>query len=295
MFLTDFIEKVARVSKALTTKSPAYGHDFRYEAAHHPARYRGQHRVDYETCIGCDSCNKICPVNAITMKHLPFKKQNIVPEVNLSVCIFCGLCEDVCPTKPDKAIKLSGGRYDMLTGGWHEDQDDFWVHVNIPEEYIKSRLEAEEAARIAKEMKKKKMEAEKRKKEAAAAAAASSTDQPTDQATGQSNASDGQLDFLNEQVENRATEQPVKPSVSSEELGVRSEEQKSESSTEQPSNRATEQLKKDNAKKQASNVKRQTSTSNDQSSTPNAKKQTSNVKRRTTKNNPKPSPKGGKK
>ena len=171
MFLTDFIEKVVRVSKALTRKSPAYGHDYRYEAAHHPERYRGRHRIDYETCIGCDACNKICPVHAITMKHLPFKKQNIVPEVNLSVCIFCGLCEDVCPTKPEKSIVLSGGRYDMLTGGWHEDQDDFWVHVNIPEEYIKSRLEAEEAARVAKEMKQKKREAEKKKAAEAAASA----------------------------------------------------------------------------------------------------------------------------
>jgi len=167
MFLTDFLSKVVRVSKALTRKSPAYGHDYRTEAAHHPARYRGQHRIDYETCIGCDACNKICPVHAITMKKLPFKKQNIVPEVNLSVCIFCGLCEDVCPTKPEKSIVLSGGRYDMLTGGWHEDQEEFWVHVNIPEEYIKSRLEAEEAVRVAKEMKRKKMEAQKRAQEKA--------------------------------------------------------------------------------------------------------------------------------
>ncbi|WP_457607713.1 4Fe-4S binding protein [Nitratifractor sp.] len=173
MFLTDFLSKVVRVSKALTTKSPAYGLDYRHETAHHPERYRGQHRVNYETCIGCDACNKICPVHAITMKKLSFKKQNIVPEVNLSVCIFCGLCEDVCPTKPEKSIVLSGGRYDMLTGGWHEDQEDFWVHVNIPEEYIKSRLEAEEAARVAKEMKKKKMEAEKRAKEKAAEAGSS--------------------------------------------------------------------------------------------------------------------------
>ncbi|WP_201351859.1 4Fe-4S binding protein [Hydrogenimonas urashimensis] len=160
MFLTDFIKKVIRVSKALSVKSPAYGHDYRFEAAHHPGRYRGQHRIDYETCIGCDACNKICPVHAITMKKLPFKKRNIVPEVNLSVCIFCGLCEDVCPTKPEKSIKLSGGRYDMLTGGWHESQEDFWVHVEIPESYIKSRLEAEEAARVAKELKQKKKEAQ---------------------------------------------------------------------------------------------------------------------------------------
>lgn len=163
MFVTDFIEKVARVSKALTTKSPAVP-DVHKHAVHHPDRYRGQHEIDYETCIGCDSCNKICPTNAIEMKKLPFKKQNIVPEVNLSVCIFCGLCEDVCPTKPKKSIKLSGGRYDMLTGGWHEDQDSFWVHVDIPQEYIKSRLEAEEADRVKKELAKKKREAEAKAK-----------------------------------------------------------------------------------------------------------------------------------
>jgi NADH-quinone oxidoreductase subunit I len=94
------------------------------------------------------------------MKHLPFKKQNIVPEVNLSVCIFCGLCEDVCPTKPKKSIILSGGRYDMITGGWHEDQEQFWVHVDIPQSYIDSRLEEEEAARVKKELAAKKRAAE---------------------------------------------------------------------------------------------------------------------------------------
>ena len=161
----DILNKTIRVAKALKTPSAATK-DVRHEAMHHPSRYRGEHRVDYETCIGCDSCNKICPTHAITMKHLPFKKQNIVPEVNLSVCIFCGLCEDVCPTKPHKSIVLSGGRYDMLSGGWHEDQDDFWVHVDIPQSYIDARLEAEEAARVKKELAAKKKAAEQKAKEA---------------------------------------------------------------------------------------------------------------------------------
>lgn len=164
MLLFDIAIKTLRVSKAIWSKSPAQV-DVRYEAMHHPARYRGEHRIDYETCIGCDACNKICPTHAITMKHLPFKKQNIVPEVNLSVCIFCGLCEDVCPTKPEKSIVLSGGRYDMLSGGWHADQDDFWVHVDIPQTYIDSRLEAEEAARVKKELEARKKEAEAKLKE----------------------------------------------------------------------------------------------------------------------------------
>lgn len=163
--ILEILKKTLRVGKALLSKSPA-SKDVRYEAMHHPARYRGQHEIDYETCIGCDSCNKICPTNAISMKHLPLKKQNIVPEVNLAVCIFCGLCEDVCPTKPDKSIVLSGGRYDMLTGGWHENQDDFWVKVDVPQSYIDSRLEAEEATRVKKELlaKKKALALEEKKK-----------------------------------------------------------------------------------------------------------------------------------
>jgi len=179
MILFDIANKVVRVSKAFFTESPAKV-DVRHTAMHNPARYRGEHRVDYETCIGCDSCNKICPTHAITMKHLPFKKQNIVPEVNLSVCIFCGLCEDVCPTKPEKSIVLSGGRYDMLSGGWHEDQNDFWVHVDIPQSYIDSRLEAEEAARVKKELaaKKRAAEAAAKKAEEAKMAEAATTAKP---------------------------------------------------------------------------------------------------------------------
>lgn len=165
--ILNILSKTLRVAKALLTKSPATK-DVRFESMHHPSRYRGEHRIDYETCIGCDSCDKICPTHAITMKHLPLKKQNIVPEVNLSVCIFCGLCEDVCPTKPEKSIVLSGGRYDMLSGGWHEDQNDFWVHVDIPQSYIDSKLEEEEAARVKKELlaKKRKAELEAKRKEA---------------------------------------------------------------------------------------------------------------------------------
>lgn len=163
--ILDIAKKAYRVSKALFVKSPAQV-DVRDQVMHAPERYRGEHRIDYETCIGCDACDKICPVHAITMKKLPFKKQNIVPEVNLSVCIFCGLCEDVCPTKPEKSIVLSGGRYDMISGGWHADQDDFWVHVDVPQSYIDSRLEAEEAARVKKELAAKKRAAEKAAKEA---------------------------------------------------------------------------------------------------------------------------------
>lgn len=155
MIAGDIIHKLYRMSKAFfINKSPAKV-DVRHAVMHNPARYRGEIHVDSETCISCDLCDKICPTGAITMKQMPFKRQNIFPEVNVATCIFCGLCEDVCPTKPTKSIALSGGRYDALTGGWHDDQEHFWVRANFPESYIQSRLEKDEAQRVKKEFEEK--------------------------------------------------------------------------------------------------------------------------------------------
>ncbi len=158
MIIGDILSKMYRVSKALFVKSPAQI-DVRFTSMHNPPRYRGQIYVVSQTCISCDLCNKICPTDAITMKQMSFKRQNIFPEINLATCIFCGLCEDVCPTKPEKSIALSGGRYDVLTGGWYEDQEDFWVYANLPQNYIDSRLEKEEAIRVKKELQLKQKEA----------------------------------------------------------------------------------------------------------------------------------------
>jgi NADH-quinone oxidoreductase subunit I len=82
----------------------------------------------------------------------------------------------VCPTKP-KAIKLSGGTFDMRTGGSHEAQDNFWVKVDVPEDWIEAKKEeerkkAEAAAKKKAEMAaKKKAEAEAKAKAEAEAKA----------------------------------------------------------------------------------------------------------------------------
>ena len=47
--------------------------------------------VHTEKCIGCDACEKICPVHAI---HLENKKSVI----DTTVCIGCASCLAVCPT-----------------------------------------------------------------------------------------------------------------------------------------------------------------------------------------------------
>ena len=173
--LFDIIKKMLRVSKSVTEDRLAT-QDLAKVKAHNSEIFRGRQEVKYDVCTGCDACNKICPVDAIVMKPLPLKRPNKVPEVNLAVCIFCGLCEDVCPTKP-KAIKLSGGTFDMRAGGSHEDQDDFWVRVDVPEDWIEAKKEeerkkAEAAAKKKAEMAaKKKAEAEAKAKAEAEAKA----------------------------------------------------------------------------------------------------------------------------
>ena len=107
------------------------------------------------------------------MKPIQLKRPNKIPEVSLSICIFCGLCEDVCPTKP-KAIKLSGGTFDMKAGGLHEDQNDFWVRVDVPQEWIDTKKE-EERKKAEMAAKKKAEMAAKKKAEAEAKAKANKT------------------------------------------------------------------------------------------------------------------------
>ena len=172
--LLDIAKKIARVSGAIFEERPAPEDSLKH-APHFSEIFRGKHEVLYDVCTGCDACNKICPVDAIKMKPLPLKRPNKIPEVNLAICIFCGLCEDVCPTKP-KAIKLSGGTFDMVTGGDAHSQEEYWVRVDVPEEWIEKKKEeerkkAEAAAKKRAEMAaKKKAEAEAKAKAEAAEA-----------------------------------------------------------------------------------------------------------------------------
>jgi len=174
--LFQISEKMLRVMKALTEPRIAVK-DVVKEPAHKSPIFRGRHIIKYEICTGCDACNKICPVDAIKMKPLPLKRPNKIPEVNLAICIFCGLCEDVCPTKPEKAIKLSGGDIEMITDGTPDALDNFWVRVEIPQEWIekKKREEEEKARKRAEMMAKKKAEAEAKKKAEAKKAETSET------------------------------------------------------------------------------------------------------------------------
>ena len=65
-------------------------------------RYRGFHRFDLTTCIGCDKCARACPVDCIYIekeKAAPPAKGFVVTgfKIDYTKCMFCALCVDPCP------------------------------------------------------------------------------------------------------------------------------------------------------------------------------------------------------
>jgi glutamate synthase (NADPH) small chain len=69
------------------------------------AVYRGFHLNDWETCVGCSTCQKVCDNAAITMVSVPGLPEdpakgirNLRPAIDYGRCCWCALCVDLCPT-----------------------------------------------------------------------------------------------------------------------------------------------------------------------------------------------------
>ncbi|MEN8155668.1 MAG: FAD-dependent oxidoreductase [Bacteroidota bacterium] len=66
-------------------------------------RYRGFHKNDIETCIGCGTCETICENEAIDLvpvEGVETKEgdSGLRPLVDYGRCCWCGLCVDICTT-----------------------------------------------------------------------------------------------------------------------------------------------------------------------------------------------------
>ena len=81
-------------------------------------RYRGFHRFDLTTCIGCDKCARACPVDCIYIdkeKAPPPAKGFVVTgfKIDYTKCMFCALCVDPCPVD----CIFMGSNFDLSTFG----------------------------------------------------------------------------------------------------------------------------------------------------------------------------------
>ncbi|MDI3471881.1 MAG: glutamate synthase small chain [Thermotogaceae bacterium] len=66
-------------------------------------RYRGFHINDWDKCIGCGTCSKVCPTDAIQMVEVPvlekkFGEKPQRPSIDYGRCSFCAMCVDICTT-----------------------------------------------------------------------------------------------------------------------------------------------------------------------------------------------------
>ncbi len=64
----------------------------------YPEKYRGVILLNYDKCIGCSLCARVCPARAIKMYKVPGDKR-IRPGYDMGRCIFCGYCVDICPVE----------------------------------------------------------------------------------------------------------------------------------------------------------------------------------------------------
>lgn len=89
---------IAIIKGPYTSKFPKEKH------VPHP-NFRGRPKFNQDACVGCLSCENVCPVNAIkhrdTLGHNPTRKMIHYSDT----CIFCGQCQAYCITK--KGIVLS--------------------------------------------------------------------------------------------------------------------------------------------------------------------------------------------
>lgn len=74
--------------------------------------------TDKIDCCGCNACGDICPTKAISF---PIDNEGFwYPNVDYEKCINCGLCDKVCPMLHIDSLHTQGQRTPNVYGGFHK-------------------------------------------------------------------------------------------------------------------------------------------------------------------------------
>jgi len=73
-----------------------------YEKVIPSERFRGRIHFEFDKCIACEVCVRVCPIN-LPVVDWEFNKENKKKQlkhysIDFGVCIFCGNCVEYCPT-----------------------------------------------------------------------------------------------------------------------------------------------------------------------------------------------------
>ena len=73
-----------------------------YEKLIPSERYRGRIHFEFDKCIACEVCVRVCPINLPVVDwefNKAAKKKKLKHySIDFGVCIFCGNCVEYCPT-----------------------------------------------------------------------------------------------------------------------------------------------------------------------------------------------------
>ncbi|MGK7919871.1 MAG: NAD(P)H-quinone oxidoreductase subunit I [Trichodesmium sp.] len=73
-----------------------------YEKLIPSERFRGRIHFEYDKCIACEVCVRVCPINLPVvdweLNKATKKKKLKHYSIDFGVCIFCGNCVEYCPT-----------------------------------------------------------------------------------------------------------------------------------------------------------------------------------------------------
>jgi NAD(P)H-quinone oxidoreductase subunit I len=91
-----------------------------YEKLIPSERYRGRIHFEFDKCISCEVCVRVCPINLPVVdwefdKVAKKKKLNHY-SIDFGVCIFCANCIEYCPTNCLSATE----EYELATFDRHE-------------------------------------------------------------------------------------------------------------------------------------------------------------------------------